>query len=419
MSATWPPPPPPASAPAPNDASLPGNFWRQWTASVISNLGDGIDAVAMPLLLLSLTGDERVLALAVALSMGPWILLALPLGVIVDRRDRQRLMVLSSATRIGLFALVAAGAAGEWLSAWQLIALLVVIGVFEVLFDSSAQAFLPLIVEPGALPRANGLLASAEFVAGSLVGVAIGAFLFDLAVGLPFGVNAATFAVAAVLMQSIRVPRRLPDPAASAAETTSHTFRAGVAWLWQHRPLRTLAEMLALTNLGLMLGQGVYAKYAIDELGLAPSAFGLLLAITAIGASAGGLFAGRLVQLVGMRTAIVLPYLAFVVGNVAMGASRTAWLSGVAAFLLGAAITVWNVVTITLRQQQIPPAMFGRVNSVFRWVAATACAISIAAGGLLAHATTVRMPFLVGGLISLVTIALYGRRAMRGLDGVG
>jgi hypothetical protein len=125
------------------------------------------------------------------------------------------------------------------------------------------------------------------------------------------------------------------------------------------------------------------------------------------------------VALVGMRTAILLPYLAFVAGNVAMGASRTAWLSGVAAFVLGASITVWNVVTITLRQQQIPTELFGRVNSVFRWVAATACAISIAAGGLLAHATTVRMPFLVGGLISLLTIALYGRRAMRGLDGVG
>jgi MFS family permease len=419
MSAPWPPPTVRAHT------TLPGNFWRQWTASVISNLGDGIDAVAMPLLLLSLTGDERVLALAVALSMGPWILLALPLGVIVDRRDRRRLMVLSNVLRVGLFTLVALGAAGQWLSAWQLIALLVVIGVCEVLFDSSAQAFLPLIVEPGVLPRANGLLASAEFVAGSLVGIAIGAFLFDIAVGLPFGVNAATFAIAAVLTRSIRVRRRLPDPTttdtADAADTavSADTFRAGLTWLRHHRPLRTLAEMLALTNLGLMLGQGVYAKYAIDELGLDPSAFGLLLAITAIGASAGGLIAGRVVARVGMRTAIVMPYLAFVAGNVVLGASRTAWLSGVAAFCLGAAITVWNVVTITLRQQQIPTELFGRVNAVFRWVAATACAISIAAGGVLAHATTVRMPFIVGALISLTTIVLYGRRALRGLEGVG
>jgi MFS family permease len=228
-----------------------------------------------------------------------------------------------------------------------------------------------------------------------------------------------------VLTRSIRVRRRLPDPTttdtADAADTavSADTFRAGLTWLRHHRPLRTLAEMLALTNLGLMLGQGVYAKYAIDELGLDPSAFGLLLAITAIGASAGGLIAGRVVARVGMRTAIVMPYLAFVAGNVVLGASRTAWLSGVAAFCLGAAITVWNVVTITLRQQQIPTELFGRVNAVFRWVAATACAISIAAGGVLAHATTVRMPFIVGALISLTTIVLYGRRALRGLEGVG
>lgn len=412
MSNAWPAPT------VRTDTSLSGGYWRHWAASAISNLGDGVVGVAMPLLMLTLTDDERMLALVLTMWMLPWVVLSLPFGVVVDRSDRKRLLVVSNVVRIGLFAFVAAGAAGEWLSAWQILALLLLIGTCEVAFDSAAAAFLPMIVHPAALPRANGLLASAEFVSGSLIGLAIGAYLFDIAVGLPFVVNAVTFSIAAVLTLSIRVSPRPPAPSAN-SEAAEVSLRAGLSWLRQNRPLRTLAVMLALTNLGLLMGQGVYAKYAVDALGLEPSGFGLLLAITAIGAAVGGLIAGRIVERVGMRAAIVLPYLFFVAGNVAVGASRAAWLTGVAAFLLGASITVWNVATITLRQQQIPSELFGRVNAVFRWVGSTAFVISTAVGGVIAHATTVRMPFIVGAMISLLTILVYGRRAMRGLDALG
>ena len=78
------------------------------------------------------------------------------------------------------------------------------IGCCEVLFDSSAQAFLPLIVRPAQLGRANGYLFAAEVVAGSIVGLSIGALLFDAGVGLPFAINAASFAVAAALIATIR-----------------------------------------------------------------------------------------------------------------------------------------------------------------------------------------------------------------------
>ena len=410
MSEAWPAPQ--------QDDRLTGNFWRHWSASVISNLGDGIDAVAMPLLLLSLTGDERVLSLAVAVSMVPWIVMALPLGVAIDRYDRRRLLVTANAVRVVLFTIVAAGAIGGWIDVWHIVVLLVAVNLCEVVYDSSAQALLPLIVEPPALARANGLLASAEFVAGSLVGIAVGAFLFDVGVGLPFGANATAFLVAAVLAQTIRVRHRPPTPGTAAARPAgAGTLREGLRWLRDHRTLRTLAEMLALTNIGVMLGQGVYAKYVTDELDLSPAAYGLLLAITAIGASVGGLLSERVLDAVGMRTTIALPYAAFVVANLAIGVAAQAWVVGVAAFVLGAAITLWNVATITLRQREIPTELFGRVNAVFRLIASTAAGVSIAAGGLLAYATDVRTPFVVGGLISFASIVIYGRRAFDGLAG--
>jgi MFS family permease len=88
---------------------------------------------------------------------------------------------------------------------------------------------------------------------------------------------------------------------------------------------------------------------------------------------------------------------------------------GAAGFVMGAGITVWNVATITLRQRLIPQDRFGRVNSVYRWLGAAASTVGIAAGGLLAYATNLRMPYLVGGAITLAAAAVFARPVLAGL----
>jgi MFS family permease len=397
--------------PSASDA-LPVAYWKQWTASAISNLGDGINFVAMPLLALSLTRDERLISLTTFATFLPWLLLALPIGVVVDRVDRQILMVGANVARISLFTMIAAGALGEWVSIWLLFGLLVVIGSCEVLFDSSAQAFLPTLVEPTQLARANGFLYAAEIVAGSVAGLSIGALLFDASVGLPFSANALSFAIAAILILTIR-PRR---PASAPVDVAlDRRLRSGLQWLVGHPLLRTLALMFAVTNLGLMFGQGIFVKYAVDELGLDSLGFGILLAITAMGAATGGLTGHRLIGTVGLRAAVVTPYLIFGVAQVVIGIAPPAWIVGIAGFFLGMAITVWNVVTVTIRQRLIPSDRFGRVNAVYRWLGAAASAAGVAAGGFLAYWTNLRAPFLAGGGITLVAAVLFGAPVLRGL----
>jgi MFS family permease len=401
----------------PATARLPAAFWRQWSATVISNLGDGINFVAMPLLALSITDDERLLALTTLVTFVPWLLLALPFGIAVDRHEHRNLMIGANLVRVALFTLVAAGAAGDWISIAGLLTILLVVGCCEVLFDSTAQALLPTIVEPAQLGRANGLLYTAEIIAGSIAGLSIGALLFDVSIGLPFATNAASFAIAAVLIVTIRVTRT-PATEATASIVSDLRLGAGLRWLRQHRLLRTLAAMFAATNLGLMFGQGVFVKYAIDELGLSEAEFGILLAITAMGAATGGLIGHRVMEALGLRAAVVVPYLVFGVGNFVIGVADTVWLVAAIGFVLGAAVTVWNVVTVTVRQQLIPAEMFGRVNSVYRWLGAAASVIGIGAGGLVAHEWSVRTPFVAGGLIALLAAAAFARPVLAGLRNV-
>jgi len=392
---------------------LPAAYWRQWTASAISNLGDGINFVAMPLLALSLTDDERLLALTTFATFVPWLALALPVGVVVDRVDRQTLLVMANLVRIALFAVVAAGAIDGWLSIWLLVTLLVVVGACEVVFDSTAQAFLPMLVEPDQLARANGFLFTAEVVAGSLAGLALGAFLFDASVGLPFAANAASFAVAAALIASIRV-RRVARGVPALDD--DRRLRAGLVWLRSDPLLRTLADMFTVTNLGLMFGQGIFVKYATVELGLDSVEYGILLAITAMGAASGGLVGHRVITRLGLRASVVAPFVVFGPGNIVIGLAPAVWLVGAVGFVLGLAITTWNVATVTLRQRVIPADRFGRVNAVYRWLGAAASATGVAAGGFVAYATDLRTPFLVGGGLTVVAAIGFARPLLRGLS---
>lgn len=394
--------------------SLPGTYWRQWTASATSNLGDGINFVAMPLLALTLTDDERLLALTTFATFLPWLLLALPVGVVVDRLDRQALMVIANLIRIALFGTVAVGAIDGWMSVWLLVTLLVIVGACEVLFDSTAQAFLPMLVDVGQLARANGFLFAAEVVAGSLAGLAVGALLFDASVGLPFATNAASFALAALLIGSIRV-RRIASNGPASVLVDDRRLRAGINWLRSDPILTTLAAMFAVTNLGLMFGQGIFVKYATVELGLDSVEYGILLAITAMGAASGGLIGHRLVTRLGLRASVVTPFLVFGPAQVVIGLADAAWLVAAVGFVLGFAITTWNVATVTVRQRIIPMERFGRVNAVYRWLGAAASAVGVAAGGFVAHATDLRMPFLVGGALTVVAALLFARPVLSGL----
>ena len=392
---------------------LPHAYWRQWTASAISNLGDGINFVAMPRLAFSLTDDERLLSLTTFAIFLPWLLLALPVGVIVDRADRQLLMVVSSLIRVALFAVIAFAAVVDQLSMWTLLGLLVIVGACEVVFDSSAQAFLPMVVEPSNLARANGLLFAAEVVAGSIAGLSVGALLFDVTPGLPFAVNAVSFAIAALVILTIRTTR---VPPINLEEPLDERFGASMRWLLEHRLLRTLALLFTVTNLGLMFGQGIFVKYSVVELGLSGTEFGLLLAITAMGAATGGLFGHRVIAAIGLKRAVLVPYLVFGVAQVVIGIAPPAWIVGIAGFVLGAGITVWNVVTVTIRQRLIPSDRFGRVNSAYRWLGAAASAIGVTIGGFVAYATNLRAPFLIGGGITLVAALLFGGPVLAGLS---
>ena len=365
---------------------------------------------AAPLLTLTLTNDERLIAGVSFCAAIPWLVLSLPAGVYIDRFDRRKLMIAANVIRAVLFGLIAFSAATGTLSIWIFMAILIGVGCCEVIFDMSAQAFLPQIVPDHLLEKANGRLSSLELITNTFIGLPLGAWAFVLAIGVPFGVNAASFALAALLVASIRIPSAKTPEANS--EELRNSFKAdlteGLQWLWSNKLIRTLAIMLGIANMTAMFGEAIFVKYAAVELGVTGRAYGFLLALTAIGSILGGLLGDKIAKRLGIAQSIVYSYFVFGFVGIIYFFMPYVWAVAIAASFMGLAGTTWNVVTVSLRQRVIPTDLFGRVNSVYRFIGTGSIGIGALIGGQIAYSTNLRMPFLVAAIIGLGALAIGG-----------
>ncbi len=392
----------------PNDkAPLPRRFWMQFSASAVSNLGDGMNAAALPLLAIMLTNDARLISAVTFSAMVPWLVLSLPAGVYIDRWNRSRVMVVANFTRAVVYAGIAFGIATNTLSIWGLFPLLIVIGACEVFFDMSSQAFLPSLVNADQLQRANGLLYAIEVVLNSFVGLPIGAWLFVIASGVPFGVNGASFALAALIVA--RLSRNLPITTSAANATPTRfkdDFAQGITWLWRHRQLRTIALLLGVTNGALTMSESIFVKFAFEYLGVGPRGYGLLLAFVSAGAMFGGLVGDRIANRLGATGAIIFSYAIFASTDFVRALFPNVAVVVAMSVTMALAGTVWNVVTVSYRQRIIPAHLFGRVNSAYRFIGTGSVALGALIGGQLAHHFGLRAPFFVGASVTAFALVL-------------
>ncbi|MEO0494568.1 MAG: MFS transporter [Actinomycetota bacterium] len=365
------------------------NYRRLFAASTISNLGDGIGIIAYPWLATALTRDPFLIALVGVVQRLPWLLFSLPAGVITDRYDRRTLMVWSNAARTVIavaVALIVLGAEGTLpdvdvlndpdlvidTRAGLYVVLLVatlLFGMAEVLYDNAAQTFMPSLVEREDLEKANGRLWSSEQVANTFVGPPLGAVVIAVTFSLPFFVDAVTFAVSALLIWLITVPRRTPVPEVEERKPWRTELGDGFRWLWNHEFLRNLAIILGLMNAIGNITFAAFVLFAQEVLETSATEFAILSTGGAVGGIVGGWGASWVTDRIGPGPSLWLTLLGSLVGSAVIGLTTAwpvVWVSFV--FMMFVAV-LWNVITVSLRQTIIPDHLLGRVNSVYRFFA--------------------------------------------------
>lgn len=376
------------------------DYWRFWAAAAVSNLGDGLRLIALPLLALQITTDPLLIAGVTALNFAPWILVGPVSGAVVDRVDRRALLIGVQVCRGVVLALFASLIAMDAVTIWSLYAVTVLIAAGETMADSAAQAAIPYLVDLPHLERANSRMVSAEIVTNEVAGGPLGGLLFAAAAVLPFAADAATYFVAAVLVSVVRTNL---GPFASAQDRPApqrirHDIAEGFRFVFTHPVLRPLTVAAALVNLGGGAVGAILVLFAVETVGLSEVGFGLLLGLGAIGGLLGASLATRLVAARGRRVTIVGGAAVVASGSFGLAVVDAPLTLAAAWFVISAATATSNVVTRSLRQTVTPDRLLGRMVTSIRLVGLGAIPVGAVVGGLLAREVAIRAPFVLGGI---------------------
>lgn len=400
---------------SPGPVALGPSFTLLWSASVVTNLGDGALLAAGPLLISSLTTDPAAVATGVFAQQLPWLLFTLMSGALVDRLPRRTLVVVVNLARAGVLAMLAFAVAIDAAQLWLVYLTLFLLGVGETLADTAYSTLVAAVVSKPALGRANARLALTFSLNNQLLGPPLGALMFATLVALPFGFHAGVYALAALIIARIAA---VPPP--QRPESTQNTgLRAeiaeGLAWLWRARGLRTLAVCILVMNLTGVGAFAIWVLYAQQHLDLSDTGFGVFIAAGSIGGIAGsGIYEflePRLGRVALLRAGLVIETLTYA----ALALTTNPWIAGTVMIVFGAHAVVWGTAAATVRQQATPSHLLGRVTSVYRLADIGGAAVGALLGGLLARTFGLLTPFWVAFVaVGLLTVLAWTRLTAAG-----
>lgn len=379
----------------------------QW----ISNLGDGVSLAAGPLLVASQTRNPQLIALATALQWIPFLAFGLYAGVLADRVDRKRLIVVANLARGAVLAALAATIVVDVVSVWVVLLALFLAGVAEAFVDSTSNTLLPMVVEHADIGTGNSRLIFGQITINRLVGPPLGALLFTLGAAWPFASGTLLFLFGGLLTLRIATSMVPTDDEASAPVAGARRVRTdivdGVRWLWNHPPVRTLTIMAVSFNVTFGAAWSILVLYALERLGLGAVGFGLLTTVGALGGLVGAGVYSRLERRFSLGQMMRAGLLIETFTHLGLALSTSPWTAMPIFFAFGMHEAVWATVATSVRQRAVPTHFQGRVGAVYMTGGYGGLVAGAAIGGVIARIWGVTGPFwfgLVGSVLILVWI---------------
>jgi len=386
-------------------------FNRLFSASVISNLSDGLLAVAAPLLAISLTKDPVLISMLSAFVMLPWLLFAIPIGLIVDRSDKRLLITLTNSIRFITAGLVALAISTDTITIYWLLLATFLIGTCEVATDTAAQSLIPVILEKKNFEKANSRMNIAETVIQNFIGAPLSGFLYATAIVLPFILNSLGFLIAAIFV--FMIPAHLISQGSSVETTVLEKksfiseIKFGLNYLWNDRPLRRLVATTTSLGLFYSLSTSTLILFITEILEVQAKYFGVLMA----GAGSGGVLGGVLTPVLSKKfgRGAVLAVAIFISSITVLfqGLSPNVWVFGVIGFISTFSITNWNILLMSCYQVLIPAELYGRIHGARRTFVWGVMPIGALLGGVIAQ-SGLRLPLIVGGIAAtLISLSAF------------
>ncbi len=383
------------------------DFLRLWLGRTISNMGNGITGIALPLTaVLVLSATPAQMGIIAALEGISALLFGLLAGVWVDRLRRRPVMIATDLGRALVLSSIPAVALLGMLHIEQVYVVAALVGILTVFFNATDASFLPGLVEATELVEGNSKLGISDALA-ELVGPAIAGVLVQiLSAPLAIVVDAFTFLFSALCIAQIRKPE-LSLIKSEHQSSVWREGREGLLFVLKHPLLRALAGSAALFNFtGMFIGT-LYPLYVVRTLGLSPTLLGLLVAAGGFSALVGALFTQRIIERVGLGISLggglFLYGLVGLLLPLAFGPVPVIALFLFISQLAGdAAVSTYFIAELSLRQSLVPHHLLGRVNASIQMLTGGAAPVGALLAGIIAEYIGVRFTLFAGvaGVIS-------------------
>lgn len=375
-------------------------FRRFLTATAVSDTANGVFAVAATITAAAASHSAMAVAAVTIAATLPWLVAAVPAGVLVDRIGAVRAVTLANLGRcvamFGLAGLIWADVA----LAVTVPALVFVVSCFQTVVDTAAEVVTANAVDDARRTRANGLLAVSTRLFYQFVGPALAGVLVDVDHVLPSVLSGLACLAAALV--AAQLPR---TEAAVRPDEASTGFWDGARIVFSQPILATIVAVGGLTTIANSIFFTLLVVYAITPgpLGLSASQYGFLVGAIGVGAAAGALLTHRVERWLGRGMTLTLTRvgwaLVFAGPLFADGWTLTAVMT-----VGGALGGMWSVESMSVRQLTVSRADLGRVSGASRMLTYGMTPVGAAIGGTVALAVDAQVLFGVSTILTLLTI---------------
>lgn len=386
------------------------DFTLLWIGDTLSQVGSQATTIAMPLLVLFLTGsaaDAGLVGLARAIGFP---LSALPAGVLADRVDRRRLLIATALVRaLAMGSVVLALALGRPPLA-QLMMVAFADGALSTVALIAERGLLPHVVSTEALPDAVSAN-EARMALSTIGGPPLGGALYGIARGLPFLADAVSFLAAGAAALAVRVR---PAPIArSDSESVVAEVSEGVRWLWGQPFSRDGSLFYAAANLTLLAAELLGVLIARHH-GASSAAIGVAYALLGAGGVVSSLIAGWLRRRLSPRWAVLCEAYMAVACTPLLLLCRSALAVGIVLAVQVLPLTASSSVVVGGRLALTPAPLRGRVQAAAAFISgAVAWAGPITIGVLFQDAGETAAVLALAGWTALVALAVTLSRGFR------
>jgi MFS family permease len=343
--------------------------------------------------------------------MLPWLLFAIPIGLIVDRSDKRLLVTLTNSIRFITAGLVALAISTDTITIYWLLLATFLIGTCEVATDTAAQSLIPVILEKKNFEKANSRMNIAETVIQNFIGAPLSGFLYATAIVLPFILNSLGFLIAAIFV--FMIPAHLISQGSSVETTVLEKksfiseIKFGLNYLWNDRPLRRLVATTTSLGLFYSFSTSTLILFITEILEVQAKYFGVLMAGAGSGGVLGGILTPVLSQKFGRGAVLAVAIFISSITVLFQGLSPNVWVFGVIGFISTFSITNWNILLMSCYQVLIPAELYGRIHGARRTFVWGVMPIGALLGGVIAQ-SGLRLPLIVGGIATtLISLSAF------------